>query len=340
MIDTTWLSQLLLKALNQTTRYLKFRLIIKILLPVMAGLPALASFLDWVEFEGIGVVTIFRSVQLGLPYWPLLIPFISITTVLLIFMLPRFRGRYSITAYFFVFVPVLALAAIWNVPKTLIGYTGVSFSFLVGSLFIVLALFIDTYEPSAPLENSFARFSYRGRYRHLIMLKQLANERKWEFVNPLQDYRVVNVFGEHKERQFYIQSRHEIDPPRMIMVVGIYGTHRFPSVTILGGAISVPASFRNFLVWGKVKNSKGFLIPIFLMDQAGKIPNSYFNSMKDILEDNRLLFDSRSRLDIRNNLITYQLERAFGMVAQEKQIQQMLEMLSQLVYLLERLPIT
>jgi hypothetical protein len=31
MIDTTWLSQLLLKALNQTTRYLKFRLIIKIL---------------------------------------------------------------------------------------------------------------------------------------------------------------------------------------------------------------------------------------------------------------------------------------------------------------------
>jgi len=61
--------------------------------------------------------------------------------------------------------------------------------------------------------------------------------------------------------------------------------------------------------------------------------------MKDILEGNRALFDSRSRLDIRNNVITYQVERAFEMVAQETQIQQMFEMLSQLVYLLERIPI-
>src|SRR5689334_2839826 len=126
MIDTTWLSQLLLKALNRTTKYLRFRKVIKILLPVVAGLPALASFLNWVEFEDIGAVTIFRSVQLGLPFWSLFIPFVSITTVLLIFILPRFRGRYSIIAYFFVVVPVLALATIWDVPKELIGYTGVS----------------------------------------------------------------------------------------------------------------------------------------------------------------------------------------------------------------------
>jgi hypothetical protein len=340
MIDTTWLSRLLLKVLRRATAHVKFRQIVKILLPVMVGLPALASFLNWSEFEGFGVVNIFRSVQLGLPWWLLFIPFMSIATVLLIFILPRFRGRYSITAYLFVVVPVLALAGIWNAPKTLIGYTGVAVSFLVGSLFIILALFIDYYEPSAPLENPFARFSYRGRYRHLVMLRRLASERKWEFVNPFQDFRVVNVFGEHRDRRFYIQSRHEIDPPRMIMVIGLYGIQNFPSVTILGGAISVPASFRSFPIWGKVKNSKGFLVPIYLIDKTEGLPSSYLNSIKDILESNRSLFDSRSRLDIRNNVITYQIERAFEMVAQERQIQQILEMLSRLVYLLERIPIT
>jgi hypothetical protein len=51
------------------------------------------------------------------------------------------------------------------------------------------------------------------------------------------------------------------------------------------------------------------------------------------------VFVLQRSLQVANNVITYQLERAFEMVAQEKQIQQMLEMLSQLVYLLERVPI-
>lgn len=339
LIDTTWLSQLLLKAIRRTTEHARFRKSIKFLLPIMAGLPAVASFSNWAEFEGLGKVNIFRSVQLGIGWWSLLIPIVSVVAVLLIFVLPRFRGRYAITAYFFVIVPTLAIASIWDVPRTLIGYFGIEVSFLIGSLFIVLALFIDYYEPPAPLEDSFARFSHRGRYQHLLALKRLATTRGWEFQNSLQDYQIVNVYGEMSHRQFHIQSSREIDPPLMVLVITIFGLQSFPSVTILGGSITMPSAFRNIPVWGKVRNSRNLLVPLYWTGETRELPNSYFNSIKNILEVNRVLFDSRSRLDVRDNTISYQMTRSLEMNAQDKQIDQILEMLLQLTYLLERVPI-
>ena len=340
IVDTSWLTQLLLKALRRAMQSTIFRKILKFAMPLMAIIPALCSFTNWAAFENIGVVNLFQAIRFGLPWWLIFVPFFSAITFLILILFPNVRGRYTVTVVPSLFVPVLIIASAWSIPRSLTGFAGMAISFLVGGIYTTFATMLDHYEPPIPLDQPFARFSYLGRYDHLTTLQKMARAWHWEFRGPFQDYQTVVVNGTWKNRSFYIQSSNIDDPPQLVMSVGMYSPHMFPSVTIIGGSIPVVGKFRSMATLGKIRNSRGLLVPIFLPDETNQVPASYFDSLKRLLENRRNLIDMRARIDIRETSVTYERTRTLAMTSKEDEVRSILDLLSELCSLLERIPST
>lgn len=339
-IDTSWLTQLLLKALRRGMQSPVFRKIVKFAMPVFAIIPALFSFANWASFENIGIVNLFQALQLGLPWWLIFVPFFSLITFLMLLIFPHVRGKYTVTVIPSILVPALIIASAWSIPRALTGFLGMGISFFVGSFYALFAMMLDYYEPPVSLNEPFARFSYLGRYDHLITLQNMAKTWHWEFRGPFQEYQTVVVRGVWKNRDFYIHSSNVDDPPQMVMRIGMYSSHVFPSVVIIGGSIPVVGEFRKMATLGKIRNSRGMWIPIFLPDKNNQVPASYFDSFKRLLENRRQLIDIRSRIDIRETSVSYERTRSLSMSADENEIRSIFDLLNELCSLLERLPST